>query len=209
MTQAFERQKVAISIGPSDDGRPMSLEDFDGAEGLPGNDYELSRGVITVVDVPNFRHLAQVDALREQLSAYRRSNPGIIHTIAGEGGCKVLIAELASERHPDWAIYLLPPPSGGSTIWATWVPAILIEVVSPGSRHRDYVDKPDEYFLFGVQEYWIVDADRREMLVHTRTAGGWVRTTVSAGDRYRPPLLPGFELELSAIFQAAGMAGEE
>src|SRR5580700_10026447 len=134
MTQALDRQKAAIRIGPSDDGRSMSLADFDRAKGLPGNDYELSRGVISVVDVPNFRHLAQVDALREQLSAYRHGNRGVIHTIAGEGGCKVLIAALGSERHPDWAIYLSPPPSGGS-IWARWVPAILIEVVSPSSRH--------------------------------------------------------------------------
>jgi Uma2 family endonuclease len=184
----------------------MSLADFDRAEGLPGNDYELSRGIITVVDVPNFRHLAQVDALREQLSAYRRTHSGVIHTIAGEGGCKVLIAQLDSERHPDWAIYLTPPPSGGSDVWARWVPAILIEVVSPSSRQRDYVEKPQEYFLFGVQEYWIVDADRREMLVHARAAGGWAKRTIGEGDPCRTPLLPGFELDLSAIFKAADMA---
>jgi len=119
MTQALDSEKAAISIGPCDNGRPMGLADFDRAEGLPGNDYELSRGIITVVDVPNFRYLAQVDALREQLSAFRHAHPDIIHTIAGEGGCKVLIAQLNSERHPDWAVYLSPPPSGGSTIWAT------------------------------------------------------------------------------------------
>ncbi len=206
MTQTVERQKV--SIGPSDNGRSMPLADFESAQGLPGYDYELSRGIITVVDVPNFRHLAQVDALREQLSAYRRANPGIIHTIAGEGGCKVLIRALGSERHPDWAIYLSPPPTGGD-IWARWVPAILIEVVSPSSRQRDYVDKPQEYFRFGVQEYWIVDADRREMLVDTRTAGGWSTRTIGAGESHRTGLLPGFELDLSIIFAAADAAPEE
>jgi Uma2 family endonuclease len=204
MTQALSTAKAGITVGPSDDGRPMSLDEFDQAYGLPGSDYELSRGVITVVDVPNFRHFAQVDTLREQLSAYRRANPGVIHSIGGEGGCKVLIRGLGSERHPDWAIYLSPPPSGGSDIWAKWVPAILIEVVSPSSRQRDYVEKPDEYFLFGVQEYWIVDADRREMLVHARAAGGWAKQPVGEGDPYRTPLVPGFELDLAAIFKAAG-----
>lgn len=207
MTQALDRQKVAITIGPADNGRRMSVADFDCAEGLPGHDYELNRGVITVVDVPNFRHLAQVDALREQLSAYRRGHPGVIHTIAGEGGCKVLITPMNSERHPDWAVYLSPPPPGGN-LWATWVPAILIEVVSPSSRQRDYVDKPGEYYRFGASEYWVVDADRREMLVHTRAANGWVTNTVGSGDRYRTPVLPGLELDLAAVFEAADEAAE-
>jgi hypothetical protein len=56
--------KTAIKIGPHDRGRRMSLEDFDHAEGQEGYLYELSRGVITVMDVPNPRHLAQVNAIR-------------------------------------------------------------------------------------------------------------------------------------------------
>jgi len=57
-----------------------------------------------------------------------------------------------------------------------------------------------------VQEYWIVDADRREMLVHTRGAGGWLRSAVGTGDPYRTPLLPGLALDLAAIFEAANRA---
>jgi hypothetical protein len=56
-------------IGPSDYGRLMSLDEFDLAEGRDGSPYELSRGVITVVDVPGPRHLAQVNAIRRRLHA--------------------------------------------------------------------------------------------------------------------------------------------
>jgi len=38
--------KTIVKIGPMDDGRQMSLDDFDEAEVQPGFHYELSRGII-------------------------------------------------------------------------------------------------------------------------------------------------------------------
>ena len=52
--------KTITKIGPADHGRRMSLEEFDHAEGQEGYLYELSRGVITVADVPRRRHLLLV-----------------------------------------------------------------------------------------------------------------------------------------------------
>ena len=49
--------RTMTRIGPGDHGRRMSLEEFEHAEGQEGRLYELSRGVITVVDVPKPRHL--------------------------------------------------------------------------------------------------------------------------------------------------------
>src|SRR5260370_14578638 len=53
-------------VGPEDDGRRMSLSDFDKAEAKEGYLYELSRGVITVSDVPDFPHQFQLDAAHQQ-----------------------------------------------------------------------------------------------------------------------------------------------
>lgn len=61
--------KTAILIGPADHGRRMTLEEFDTAEVREGHLYELSRGVITVSDVPGKSHLDQVYALNRQLHA--------------------------------------------------------------------------------------------------------------------------------------------
>ena len=47
----------------------MSLAEFDHAEGKEGYRYELSRGVVTVMDVPKLRHGRQVDAVRRQFDA--------------------------------------------------------------------------------------------------------------------------------------------
>ncbi|MDR3637687.1 MAG: Uma2 family endonuclease [Isosphaeraceae bacterium] len=193
-----------LKIGPDDNGRAMSLDDFDRAEAEEGFLYELSRGVIAVVDAPQPRHLAQVDTTREQFSAYRHAHPGRIFRIAGGAECKILIAELNSGRHPDLAIYKSPPPETEDDLWSEWIPEIVIEVVSPSSRHRDYHEKPEEYLRFGVLEYWIIDADKREMLVLKRSRGRWVNYVVRPPDVFQTRLLPGMTFDCGAVFAQAG-----
>jgi Uma2 family endonuclease len=197
--------KTLVVVSPSDHGKRMSLEEFDHAEAKPGHVYELSRGIITVSDVPSKKHLAQVNALRRMLSAYDLANPGRIHTVASGGECKLLLADLQSERHPDLAIYMTAPPDGDE-IWSTWIPEIVIEVVSPGSERRDYDDKPDEYLAFGVTEYWIVDAATEEVLALRRSGGRWARNVLKSDAKYETRLLRGFELDVAAVFVAAQRA---
>lgn len=196
---------TTIKIGPSDAGRTMSLDDFDRAEAEDGYLYELSRGVITVVDVPQPRHFAQVNATRRQFVAYDLANPGKIFGIAGGAECKVLIDGLESERHPDLAIYKSAPPEGADDVWSEWIPEIVVEVISPSSRHRDYQEKPEEYLRFGVSEYWILDAERQEPLVLKRSRGRWVERTVRPPDLYRTRLLPGLAFDCGAVFAQANM----
>jgi Uma2 family endonuclease len=180
----------------------MRLGEFELAEALPGKSYELGRGVINVVDVPDRKHFAQVDCARQQLSAYRVEKPEQIYRIAGGGECKILLADLESERHPDLAVYKSPPPQEDA-FWAAWLPEIVVEVVSPGSETRDYVEKREEYLQFGVREYWIIDFDKRQMLALRRSRGKWVERIVRPGDAYHTSLLPGFELDLARIFREA------
>jgi len=184
----------------------MSLEEFEHAKAEGERLYELSRGAITVVDVPKPRHLKLFDALHQQFSDFKSKHPKLIYAIAGGGECKLLIADLESERHPDLAIYKTPPPEGRNDdeIWSQWVPEIVVEVVSPSSRHRDYQEKPEEYLRLGVGEYWIVDADEGLMKVLRRSRGRWVEYPVLPPAGYRTRLLPGFEFSIEAVFQAAG-----
>ncbi len=69
---------------------------------------------------------------------------------------------------------------------------------------RDYVTKKDEYRELGHQaEYWIVDRFSRTMTVHRNTPEGATEFVISEGEIYRTPLLPGFELPLSELLEAA------
>lgn len=179
----------------------MSLDEFDDAEGQSGYLYELSRGVVTVVDVPHPKHLAQAATIRDQFVLYQAACPGQIHRVATAGECKILVVDLESERHPDVAVYKTPPPDDAN-VWAVWVPEIVVEVVSPGSEQRDYEEKPEEYLRFGIREYWIVNIYKGEMLVLRRVGGRWKEQIVRPEERYQTQLLPGFALDLAAVFAA-------
>jgi len=198
--------KTIAKVGPADHGRRMSLQEFEHAEVEEGYHYELSRGIITVSDVPSRLHLLQVTATRDQLQSYKLVNPGRIQIIAAGNECKLLISEFESERHPDLAIYLTSPPNiDDDELWVQWIPEIVIEVVSPSSRQRDYHEKPAEYLRLGVKEYWIVDADERAMIVMRRSRGRWKASTVRPPSGYGTRLLPGLVFSCSDVFEAAGL----
>jgi Uma2 family endonuclease len=195
--------KAAIKVGPADQGRKMSLADFDHAEVQEGHLYELGRGVLVVSDVPKKQHLYQVDEIRDQLSAYKRNDPGRIQVVAGGSDCKLLIGCYESERHPDVVVYKTMPPEDGTDFWSTWVPELVIEVVSRGSELRDYQEKREEYLVVGVREYWILDANKEEMLVLQRVGGRWRERIVRPPDVYKTRLFPGLQFSCERVFQAA------
>ncbi len=180
----------------------MNLADFDIATVEAGHTYELGRGVIIVTDISNPGHFAQVDEVREQLSAYKRKNRGRIYRIASGGECKVQVERFVSERHPDLAVYVTPPPNDDSSAWSIWIPALVVEIVSYGSADRDYIEKREEYLLFGVQEYWIFDSAKRQLFALRRVRGRWDEVVVRSSRRYKTPLFPGLEFDCGAVFEA-------
>jgi len=194
--------QTAIIVGPQDHGRRMSLADFDHAEVVEGHLYELSRGVITVSDVPGKKHFAQFDMIVQQFYVYKAGHPATVRRIGPGSDCKILAEGFESERHPDVSVYKTEPPDSAD-LWSVWVPEIVIEIVSPSSEKRDYEEKPPEYLAFGVAEYWIFDEPKQQVTVMRRMGGRW-RTAVLAGtDTIKTPLLPGFELNISQVFAAA------
>ncbi|HZW32638.1 MAG TPA: Uma2 family endonuclease [Isosphaeraceae bacterium] len=199
--------KTLVKIGPADHGRKMSLEEFEHAEVQEGYLYELSRGIITVSDVPHRRHMLLVAATRDQLQDYKSLNRGRIHIIASGSECKLLIPTFDSERHPDLAVYLTePPPIEDASLWQHWFPEIVIEVVSPSSRKRDYEEKPDEYLRRGAREYWVIDPRKRALVVMRRTRNRWTESLVRPPAIPRTRLLPGLEFSCGAVFEAAGLS---
>jgi Uma2 family endonuclease len=193
---------VEMKLGPADQGRRMRLAEFDQAETEEGYFFELSRGIIVVSQVPEPRHFAMVNGTRRQIQAYDLAYPGRNYGIAGGGECKLLLDDWDSERHPDLAIYTVAPPRG-KNVWARWIPDLVIEVVSPGSEERDYILKREEYLALRVKEYWILDVERREMLVLRRVRNRWVERIVQPPEPYSCRHLPGLIFDCGSVFQAA------
>ncbi len=46
-------------------------------------------------------------------------------------------------------------------------PSLVVEILSPGTRSRDMVDKLNTYMLSGVMEFWVVDPDKKTVFVYS------------------------------------------
>jgi Uma2 family endonuclease len=184
---------VTRTIGRADHGRRMRFADFIDADFEEGWLYELARGRIVVTNVPGPSHGRIVMRLEDLLAFYGRDHPGIIKYRASGSGCRIRLPTMVSDRHPDVAVYLTPEPTGPDP-WTRWVPALVVEVISRGSRRRDDVEKRDEYLRVGVLEYWVIDPKRREMSVHSRAGDTWEIATVRTNAIHRTHLLPGLEV---------------
>ena len=89
---------------------------------------------------------------------------------------------------------------GGHLIVA---PELIVEVLSPGEQNeqRDREVKLKLYSRHGVQEYWIVNWQRKSIDVYRREEAQLQRvSTLYVGDLLMSPLLPGFSMKCDRIF---------
>lgn len=191
---------VIPTIGPAAAGTRMTLDEFAHVEGEPGHLYELEKGVILVVDIPGLPHGYVCENLRDLLGAYRKANPGRIHFLASGSNAALRMPEMQSERHPDLAVYLSPPPADEDQPWEDWVPDLVVEVVSKSSEERDYLIKRDEYLKAGIRAYWIVDPQTRSATVLARRTDTWRETKLDAAGVLKTTLLPGLQIPLAQVF---------
>ena len=101
---------TTIQIGPADNGRAMTLDEFLEAEEERGYRYELARGVLEVSVVPIDPHGLIKKRLFEAISNYRRQHPGRIWRWGGGSEFQFLVPEMISGRNPDAAVVLTGTP---------------------------------------------------------------------------------------------------
>jgi Uma2 family endonuclease len=88
-----------------------------------------------------------------------------------------------------------------------WAGADLVMEVVSGSasdRHRDLVEKREEYAKAGIPEYWIVDPELGQITVLVLDGESYaVHGVFSRGQQAPSQLLPGFTVEVTAVLAAA------
>jgi Uma2 family endonuclease len=81
---------------------------------------------------------------------------------------------------------------------------LVAEVISPGSRRRDRIDKRDLYEQHGVREYWLIDPEARTVEVLALQSGAYQLVgRWHPGERARSRLLEGFAVPVSPLFGEA------
>lgn len=83
-------------------------------------------------------------------------------------------------------------------------PALVIEILSPGTRRRDLGIKRQLFERGGVREYWVVDPKSEGVAIYRRDGGDRLvpaaSLTAADGAVLATPLLPGFALPLAKLF---------
>jgi Uma2 family endonuclease len=84
---------------------------------------------------------------------------------------------------------------------AAWdvVPDLAIEVVSPTNTAAEVLARVREYFQAGVRRVWVVYPNER--LIYTYQSPTSVRVLQAGDDLDGDPLLPGFRLPLTTLFE--------
>lgn len=192
-----------LLLGPADQGRALTLEEYEDAEFEGEGLYELSRGVLDVVHIAEeYPHGMILDFLMGWLYDYRRTHPDRIHRIGGGSEFRIYLPTMASDRHPDIAVALKATPKDPL---GRRPPSLAIEIVSPGAeaRRRDYVLKREEYLAYGLLEYWIVDPEERRVTVLLRQDGRWIERVFQGEQAAEGLVLPGLRVPLPELWSSA------
>ena len=133
-------------------------------QALPENvRAELIDGFLIFNETPTVTHQGIVSELCYYLKDYIKKK---------KGPCKVYVSPIGVRLDKDDKTFLEPDlivlcdssKSDGHHI--TGAPDLVVEVVSPSSRSRDYLVKLNKYYYAGVREYWVIDEKRRTVSVY-------------------------------------------
>jgi Uma2 family endonuclease len=82
-------------------------------------------------------------------------------------------------------------------------PDWVAEVISPGTRQVDEVEKLTEYAQAGVPEYWLVDLEHKTIRVYVLREGSVyaLAATYTAGQAAHAETIEGFSIAVDAVIE--------
>ncbi|MCD8300251.1 MAG: Uma2 family endonuclease [Clostridiales bacterium] len=163
-----------------------SLPDGQRAELIDGQMYDMAP--------PSRRHQLIISELNYLIRDYIKKKGG---------DCEVYPAPFAVRLNADDRTYVEPDisvvcdPKKLDDAGCTGAPDWIIEVASPGSTRMDYSVKLFKYRTAGVREYWIVDPDKKRIMVYDFANDNMSEYTFS--DVVRVGIYEDLEIDLKGI----------
>jgi Uma2 family endonuclease len=181
----------------ADGGVRLTLRDY---LALPDDaDYEVFDGVLDVAPRPIAKHqIIAVQLLWELVQQVPGARPN---------QCFVLDADLLADPlrtyvSPDLMYFR---PERWATIdpeqRITLPPDLVVEVLSPSTRHRDLTLKRQFYARLGIGHYWVLDRSRKRARELTlQPDGSYAERVVAAPGPFQPAIFPGVSIDLGRLF---------
>jgi Uma2 family endonuclease len=157
---------------------------------------EFTDGYIEVLPMPTDTHQTTLKYFFLALHTFVQPH-GVVH-FAG------LRLQVASQRFREPDLLLLRDARDGRRQDRYWRGAdLVLEVVSPDKPERDLVTKRGDYAAARIPEYWIVNPLDETITVLRLGGETYVEHGVfRRGARATSTLLPGFAVEVAAVFDA-------
>ena len=189
-----EPETAPLILGRQDEGRPVTADEFAAALFDEPWTYERVRGRLVVMSPEGKRHVRTSSPWLTRLIAYKIEHPGIVDEVVPQPWIRI---DADNDRIGDLGVYLFH--EGRDLDIPDQPPDLMFEIISPGSRKRDYVEKRAEYHRAGIREYVVIDRGKQRVTVLTHDAGEYREQVLTRTDIYRSPLLPGFEVVLAEV----------
>ncbi len=171
---------------------PYRVADYDRLPDEPR--CELVLGRFHVTPSPFSRHQIVVQALWLHLDRIAEAAGGI----AFQAPLDVVLAD-HSVVQPD-LLYVSAARLDLVGNRVEGAPDLVVEVLSPGTARFDRGRKLQLYALYGIEEYWLVDHERRQVDFLVKEAGSFVAAPAVAG-KYQSARIPEIHLDLPRLWQ--------
>jgi Uma2 family endonuclease len=131
----------------------------------PGKTAELIRGVLVVREPPGTSHGRRAARLTVRLGAFVEG-AGLGEVFGQDTGFRIARSP-DTVRAPDLAfvarqrLHLIPAEG-----YADLAPDLVVEILSPGDRPGDVLEKVGQWLTAGVRLVWVLDPARRHARVH-------------------------------------------
>ena len=174
--------------------RPLTYDDLLDTPD-DGNRYEIIGGELVVSPSPSFRHQMVSAALFRVID----------RTVQAEGLGVLIYAPMDVRFHqhdivePDILFIRKERVGIIEQNLIEGAPDLVVEVLSPSSRHRDQVPKMAVYARAGVEEYWIADPEQRTLTIYALVNGTY-QAVDAPGNVVSSRVLPGLRVEIDTLF---------
>jgi Uma2 family endonuclease len=176
---------------------PLTIENY---KLLPetGPRYQLIQGDLYMAPAPNRLHQEISRNLQFELHSYLKGNPkGKLFNAPFD----VYLDEI-NVFQPDLLVVLNERLGILTEEGAEGAPDLVIEILSPKTRHLDLANKKQEYARAGVKELWIIDPEPRTIMIHQFASCGVENVRqINEEGTLSTDLLPGFNLASEKIFE--------
>jgi prevent-host-death family protein len=183
--------------------RRVSYDEYIALVNASDQRYELIDGEVYLLASPSFKHQVAVSEISWNFNNYFRGKSCRSLTAPLDirlFGFATKFEEDPNVVQPD-VVVICDKEKVNADGRYEGIPALVVEVLSPSTRGKDMAAKLNLYMKSGVQEYWVVDLERKSIIQYIFSADRDIDSLNSFGteDTIRSTVFDGLEIKISSI----------